>query len=84
MALADEHLNNLDGMWPDDLRDYAVQLRGLKLDGEDARTRDLLVGYARRKRLVMLRNIAGRLKNTVRLEKKCDSLYSQLPAYARW
>lgn len=81
MAISEDLLENLDGSWPDDLRAYANKLKALTLEGEDAKTRDLLVKYAETKARAMEDRIAGRPSAA---ERTCDMIYDQLPKYAKW
>ena len=71
---------NLDGMWPDDLREWAERQGGANTTGA-VRT---LVNYALAKADAMEARVAGRINDALRLEARCDALYDSLPARCRW
>lgn len=73
-----EHLvESLDGMWPDDLvelnKKYNNLAHGFSLLGE----------YAYFKAEAMKHRVNGR-QEAYALESQCDSIYQQLPKWARW
>lgn len=77
-------LENLDGMWPDDLRAYAAKLRTTQVAPEDEDTRNALAHYATIKASAMEFRASGRITNASQLERACDAIYNELPHYARW
>jgi hypothetical protein len=71
---------NLDGMFPEDLEQYAATLAGLAQDNTDR----LLLRYARTKAEAMRERAAGRIPAALRLEATCEKVYEELPDEARW
>lgn len=71
-------VENLDGMFPDDLVKYAQDALTM------AAYATLLGGYAKAKAEAMRHRSAGRIQEALRLEQECDNLYQELPHTARW
>ncbi len=82
--LSEELLENLDGMFPDDLINYANKIRALSLTDEDSDTRDILADYAVNKAKAMCARGKGDINEALRIERYCDTLYDVLPDYAQW
>lgn len=64
---------NLDGMYPDDLREFARTTRSRNLRN-----------YACYKADAMDARIAGRIQDALNLEAHCDRIYNALPKQLRW
>lgn len=62
---------NLDGMFPEELRELAIHF-------------DQLAHYARRKATAMDQRAKGDIKNAIENEAVCDAIYKQLPKEFRW
>lgn len=83
--LSEEFLENLDGMFPEELREYAQRLRGVECNtGQDERTRSLLVDYAEYRADAMDARASGRIADALSMEGMCQLFYERLPEYARW
>lgn len=88
--LPDNCLENLDGMFPDELEVYAKRLRELPIVGNSASARDdcslrlRLVRYAELKAQAMRERMTGNVSIALALEKRCDAIYDHLPDCARW
>lgn len=73
---------NLDGMWPDDLRKFAMDIVGnLKIP---TGPRVNLMNYGFRKADAMEHREAGRITQALQIEAECDRLYRALPESYRW
>lgn len=77
-------LENLDGMFPDDLRAHAAKLRATQVAPEDMDARNALAAYAETKASAMEYRAAGRIQEASKLENACDAIYDELPSYAKW
>lgn len=77
-------LENLDGMWPDDLQAYATRLMNTEVAPEDEATRNALATYAEVKAQAMEKRAAGSITDAMRREIRCDGIYESLPDYAKW
>jgi hypothetical protein len=64
---------NLDGSWPDDLREFARTCRHSKLRR-----------YARRKAAAMEFRANGWITAATMAEQTCERIYSSLPQSLRW
>jgi hypothetical protein len=64
-------LENMDGMYPEDLESYAEILR---LGRE----------YALTKARAMRARARGEIPSALALERLCDEIYQQLPPEGRW
>lgn len=84
--LDDAYLENLDGMFPDDLHAYAAKLDGLRipLTREEDQTRTLLARYARYRAHAMGARDNGLIPTAESFELLADRVYRDLPEYARW
>lgn len=71
---------NLDGMFPDDLREWAMNIpRGIP-----AEIRGKLALYATLKAGAMELRASGSIPQALAAESQCDRIYQSLPEAYRW
>jgi hypothetical protein len=80
----EEFIENLDGSWPDDLRDYVNRINGVLLPVQYLQVRDDLADYASTKAAAMEERSSGNIPRALELEGKCERIYARLPEWARW
>ena len=94
IAQREDGAPNLDGQWPDELEDFARDIRDNsqaiadelfphKPDGYLDATLALGI-YAAIKAKAMQCRGAGSIKAALKLESLCDKRYQRLPEFARW
>jgi hypothetical protein len=77
--VATVELENMDGMWADDLDRYAAEL-----SAQTGPVAVLGAQYARLKADAMRARLAGNTQLALDLEARCDRVYGRLPREARW
>lgn len=87
------NLPDLDGMTRDELIQFAAKTRRdiadfdpALFEGRDSvlAVTERLAQYAATKANAMLLRATGYIPDALRLEGKCETIYQQLPSWARW
>ncbi len=75
-------IQNLDGMWPDDLRAYAASLK--PRERSFVTIQSMYRQYAHIKANAMDLRSIGMISHALTLEAQCERIYNLLPERARW
>ena len=86
---------NPDGMFPQDIQQWIefictgpqIQTAAKQLFGDQdnaVSATECVLAYLTNKLAAMNHRISGNIPEALRFDNICDSLYNELPAYARW
>lgn len=78
-----ERVENLDGMWPDGLREYAAERDAAYAESKDFGDFALATYAVVKARAMEVRQL-GNVSLALTLERACDTIYSSLPKELRW